>query len=185
MTPARTAGLALAPALILFAAACGAPTAQVVHPADTRFSYELPVEFTDLGLETEGQPGQAYGVGQSSLDSLSNDPVMFVATTESGDRESFQSLRVIATGGEFDPLDTSLDELPNDTTVLDYIEIGEPDVWGIRMRLAIGRGAADFQALVDRESDQVVFTEVICTQACFIEQLELIDEIQNSWSLEQ
>lgn len=173
----------LAPA-VLVTAACGAPTAQLVQPADTRFRYEIPAEFTDIGLETEGKPGLAYGLADSSLQSLSNNPVMFLAISSSGESESFRSLRVLATGGEFDPLDQELEELPNDTTLLDYVEIGEADVWGIRMRLAIGRGAADFQALVDRESDQVVFTELICTQACFLEQLDLIDEIQNSWSLE-
>ena len=68
--------------------------------------------------------------------------------------------------------------------LLGYIEIGSPDVWGIRLRLLTGNGAADFQILVDRESDQIVMTQLICTQACFLNQLDLIDQIQASWSLE-
>jgi hypothetical protein len=52
------------------------------------------------------------------------------------------------------------------------------------MQLSIGRGASDFQALVNRRSGEVVVTELICTQACFLEQFDLIDQIQGSWSLE-
>jgi hypothetical protein len=163
--------------------ACGEPTAQRVQPPDARISYELPIDYTDIELQ-EGEVGQAYGVEGSRLDALASDPVLILATLPSGETASFQSLRTLATGGEFDPLDESLDPLPNDTQVLGYVEYGEADVWGIRIRLAVGRGAADFQALVDRRSDQVVITELICTQACFLEQLDLIDEIQASWNLE-
>ena len=185
MSATTRLALVTVPVLALLLAACGEPTAQRVQPGQSPFSYEVPAEFTDIGLELEEQPGLAYGLPESSIDTLSNDPVLFVGTSSSGDLESFQSLRILATRGEFDPLDTSLEELPNNTRVLAYAEIGEADVWGIRMRLAIGRGATDFQALVDRESDQVVMTEVICTQACFLEQLDLIDRIQTSWSLER
>lgn len=185
MKLARSTRWALGSVAALALAACGEPTAQIIQPGESRFTYELPAEFTDIGLELDGRPGLAYGLPDTTIDSLANDPVMFVATIPSGDRESYQSLRVLATRGEFDPLDPDLDPLPNETRMLAYVEIAEADVWGVRMRLSIGRGATDYQALVDRESDQVVLTEVICTQACFLEQLELIDRIQTSWSLEQ
>jgi hypothetical protein len=164
-------------------ASCGAPTAQVVSADESRFSFELPIEFTDIGVEDDGQPGEVYGLPESTLDQLGSDPVFLVTTVPTGERASFQSLRQLFTGGEFDPLDPDLEELPNDTELLGYIEIADERVWGIRMRLAIGRGAADFQALVDRQSDQVTVTELICTQACFVEQLDLIDRIQQSWTL--
>jgi hypothetical protein len=184
VTRSGTTGLAAAGlGASLLLAACGGPTAQVVTPQDSRFSFELPIEYTDIGDSPEGNPGQAYGLPDTSLEQLGSDPVFLIATLPTGESASFQSLRQLATGGEFDPLDPELDPLPNDTELLDYVEIANAEVWGIRMRLAFGRAAADFQALVDRESDQVTVSELICTQACFIEQLDLIDQIQQSWTL--
>lgn len=173
----------LASLFVLVAVGCGEPTAQIVRPAESRFTYELPVEFTDLG-EKDGTPGLAYGLPDVVAGQLASDPVFLVTTRDSGDLASFQSLRLLTTGGEFDPRPESLDPLPNEMELLGYIEIGNADVWGIRLRLLTGNGVADFQILVDRESDQIVMTQLICTQACFLYQLDLIDQIQASWSLE-
>lgn len=184
MTPTRLRPAAVAVTIVsaLMAVGCGEPTAQVVQLPDSRFSYELPVEFTDIGVAAGDDPGRVYGLPETTLEELGGEPVFVVTTTPSGEVASFKSLRMLATAGVFDPVDESV-PLPDDTELLGYVEYGEPDVWGIRMRLVIGRGAFDFQALVDRQSDQVVVTELICTQACLVEHLDLIDEIQASWSL--
>jgi hypothetical protein len=169
-------------ALVCVGAGCGEPTAQVVQAGDSRISFEIPIEFDDLSRDGDG--GAILGPPGSSAVELSDEPVMFMLTSSAGDSASYQGLRQIATGGEFDPLDPELETLPDGTEVKDYEEINNPDVWGIRLRLVVGSGAKEFQALVHRESDQVVITEVTCTQACFVEHLDLIEQIQGSWSLE-
>ncbi|MDH3682029.1 MAG: hypothetical protein OEV40_18995 [Acidimicrobiia bacterium] len=165
-------------------AACGEPTAQIIHPDDSPVSFVLPAEYADITEETGEGQSLVYGLPSTPLDSLSSEPVVLVDTLPSGQNASFSSLRELSTFGEFDPLDPDLETLPNDTQVLGYLEIVEPEIWGIRLRMAIGQGASDFQALVDRASGQVVVTRVICTQACFLEKIDLIDDIQGSWSLE-
>lgn len=164
--------------------ACGEPTAQIIQPSDSPVSFQLPAEYTDISDPAAGGESLIYGLPSTPLDALSSDPVLLVDTLPSGQNASFSSLRELSTFGEYDPLDPELETLPNDTQVLGYVEIIEPDIWGVRLRLAVGQGASDFQALVDRGSGRVVVTRVICTQACFLEKIDLIDEIQGSWSLE-
>lgn len=185
LLPRTLAAFGIGVGLPALAVGCGAPTHQLIRAGDTSFTYEVPAEFTELGGDGDEQSAAVYGLPDTPTDTLANDPVLLAVAADNGDVQSFQTLRVLGTGGKFDPLDPELNgELPNDTLLLDYIEIGEPDVWGIRMRLAIGQGVTDFQALIDRRSDQLVLTEVFCTQACFLDQLDLIDDIQTSWSLE-
>ena len=102
----------------------------------------------------------------------------------SGDQASFQGLRLLATAGRFDPLDEVEENLPAGMQVIGYSEISEPKAWGIRLQMLMGPNVADYQALVDRRTNQIAITEMFCTQACFIEQQALIDQIQRSWSLE-
>jgi hypothetical protein len=168
---------------IVALASCGEPTAQVVSPGDSRFSFEIPAEFTELGGAGEEQAGQFYGLPDTSLQQIGSDPLLLMTTIAGGELASFQSLRQISTRGAFDPLDPELDPLPNDTELAGYLEISDPEVWGVRMVLGVGSNIVDFQALVDRQSDQVVITELHCNQACFIEQQDMIDQIQQSWTL--
>jgi hypothetical protein len=169
-------------ALAVVATGCGEATAKSITVPDSTMSFVVPIEFTDLRPDHE--QGVVYGLPGSSAVQLSAEPVVFMMATPGGDSASFQGLRKLATGGQFDPLDASLDALPNDTKVLGYNEIIEPDVWGIRLTLTVGAGAKDFQALVDRATDQIVITEVTCTQACFVKEGDLIKKIQSSWNLE-
>jgi hypothetical protein len=180
----RSVGLLAASALALAvtATACGEATAKSIQVPDSTMTFVLPVEFTDLGPDPAG--GLAYGLPGSSAVAYSSDPVVFMVAVPGGDAVSFHSLRLAATGNKFDPLDASLTTLPDNTKVIDYKEIIEPDVWGIRLKLVVGSGARDFQALVDRTTDQVVVSEVTCTQACFSQDIDLIQKIQGSWSLE-
>jgi hypothetical protein len=179
----HSTAIALTVASALVAVGCGEPTAQVLDVPDSPFRYELPTEFDDIGVEVGNEAGRVFGLPGTDLAGLASDPVFLLTTMPSGETASFKSLRLLATGGELDPLDESV-PLPSDIQLLDYVEYGGPDVWGVRLRLIIGRGAADFQALVDRQSDQVAITELFCTQACFVDNVELIDQIQASWSLE-
>lgn len=179
-----TAIAPVAAAVALVATGCGEPTAQIVRPEDGPLTFEIPIEFTDLGAETDDGAGFAYGLPDTSLEEVGGDPVFLVGTLTNGDTASFASLRQLATFGEFDPRDPDLDPLPDDTELLGYLEITEPEVWGVRLRLAVGQSASDFQALVDRRTGQVTVSRVVCTQACFVDQIDLINEIQASWSLE-
>jgi len=171
--------------LALLATGCGAPTAQVLQPPDSPFAFEVPADFTDLGAGSGDEAGRLYSLEGSTVDELGSDPVLLFTTGSNGADASFQSLRTLATGGQYDPLDPDLDEaVTGGRRVLDYSEITEADVWGIRMLTVAGRTVSDFQALVERRSDRVVLTEVACTQSCYLENVDLIDRLQTSWSLE-
>lgn len=165
----------------LLVVGCGEPTAQVVRSGDSPIAFVVPSEFTRL---SDDATPAAYGLPGTSLEAVSDDLVLILSDDANGDAASYRLLRTAATGGQFDPLDPTLEELPNDTVVVDYEEIDDPSVWGIRLRLTAGRAARDFQALVDRESDTITVSEVVCSQACFARELDLIEEIQGSWSLE-
>lgn len=177
------AGALLAVGLALATGACApAPTSQAVRPPDSPISYTIPVGFTSLDQGADGTA--VYGRPGSPADGLADDPVLYMTTLAEGDAMSFEILRRIATGDEYDPLDPSLSALPDGARVIGYKEITEPKVWGVRLRLAVNGGAKDYQALVDRTTDKVVVTELACTQVCFKRQTKLIEQIQGSWSLE-
>lgn len=166
-------------------AACGSPTHQLIQPDAADFTYEVPVEFVELGDPT--LPGTTYGLPGSTTDALAADPVLLTATAPDGADQSFRSLRELATGGQFDPLNPDpelTDSSASETSLINYVEYSEPEVWGLRMQLSIGDLVIDYQALVDRGTDTVVLTEVYCTLACFADQVDLIDDIQTSWQLE-
>lgn len=179
---ARLVGVGVAALLGL--AACGEPTAQVIQAADTRFTYELPVDFDVLPTPDDVAPGQRFGPEGAVADQPGSEPIFSLATIGAGDQASYQGLRMLATAGQFDPLQQTDDPLPDGMQVLGYAEINEPKAWGIRLQFLMGANVADFQALVDRETDQIAITEMFCTQACFVEQQSLIDQIQRSWRLE-
>ncbi len=180
----RIRGLAVAVAVALPAMGCGAPTGQIVTPAEGPVSFGLPATYTDLGAAAGQEPNLIFGLPDSPIDALSGDPVLFAGTSSTGSEASFSSLRMMSTYNEFDPLDPNLDPLPNGIVVVGYTEINEPDVWGVRILLTLDQGASDFQALVERATGEVVVSRVMCTQACFIEQIDLIEDIQGSWRLE-
>jgi len=183
ITSPAVAGPLSALALTLLATACGDPTAQVVRPDDGPVSFELPVEYADIGVDAGEEVGVFWGRPDTGLESYSSDPVVLVDTIPGGETASFSTLRELATFGEFDPLDPEAD-LPEDAGVLNYIEIIEPEIWGVRLQLADGEGVFDFQALVERGTGEVVVSRVVCTEACFVEHTVEIDEIQTSWTLE-
>lgn len=183
--PGRSAvasALVLTLGMAMIAAACGEPSAQVIAPEDGTLSFEIPVEYAELddtagGVRSFGTPGSSAGV-------YGSDPIVSVLATDGGETASYLSLRSLPVGGQFDPVET---EDPSEKAIaelLGYIEIGEPDVWGIRVRLLLDSGISDFQALVDRRTDQITLSEVHCTRACFAEQADVIDRIQTSWSLD-
>ena len=175
---AAVVGLVLA----LLATACGEPTARAVRAPDSPMSFAVPTGYTPLD---EGGNGTAvYGRPGSATVGFGDEPVLYMATLTEGDAMSFEVLRRITTGDEYDPMDPALTVLPDGAKVIGYKEITEPKVWGIRLKLAVNGGAKDYQALVDRTTDKVVVTELACTQVCFKRQTKLIDQIQGSWSLE-
>ncbi|MDH4075707.1 MAG: hypothetical protein OEY41_01015 [Acidimicrobiia bacterium] len=187
--PILGAVLAGAAALI----GCGEATAREITVPESSISFVVPREFDDLG-GVDG-PAAVYGRPGSNLDEVGDEPVLFMTSIEHGDLASFAALRMLSTNGEYDPVDqvsngdgtVSLQasgDIPADSFVIDYEEIAQPDVWGIRIKLAVGSAARDFQALVTRATDRVVITELTCTQSCFLEQADLIQKIQASWSLE-
>lgn len=180
---ART-GLVAASALALgLAAGCGQPTAQVITPEDSPLSFEIPIEYTEL--EDDGAAGvRSFGTAGTSPDQYGSDPVVSVFSMDGGEDVSYASLRSLSVGGRFDPVATEDPDEQEAAGLLGYVEYGEPDVWGVRLRLLLESGISDFQALVDRRSDQITLSEVHCTQACFAEQVDLIDQIQRSWSLD-
>ncbi len=183
MTRRRHLLVGLGAGALVLAAACGAPTAQRVAPEDSPFSFEVPVGYTDIPIDDAPQV-LVLGPDGLGLAQPINDPLVEMWTVGQGDSVSYKTLRELSVGGEFDPLDEELDPLPNNTQLVAYSEIGESEVWGIRIRLLVGATGQDFLALVDRHTDHVVLSRIQCTQACFVDQLELIDEIQNSWSLD-
>ena len=183
--PGRRAWLPMAAVtgLALVAAACGEPTAQIISYEASPISYEIPSEFT--ALDSDGVSAvQYFGPVGSAAGSFGGDPVLSLISSAGGEAESFMSLRSLSVGGRFDPLDSENPEVANNVQVLNYIEISEPEVWGVRLQILVDAGVSDFQALVDRRSDQITVSEMRCTQACFVEQVELIDQIQQSWSLD-
>ncbi|MEM9131697.1 MAG: hypothetical protein AAF962_10050 [Actinomycetota bacterium] len=189
MTGRRSSPTALGGAVTALAAlgltACGAPTHQIIQPEPATFTYELPIEFVELGEPDAA--GTSYGLPGAAADTLAGEPVVLTATSPDGGSQSYRSLRELATGGQFDPLNPDpalVDTAASQTTLINYAEISEPDVWGLRMQLTIGDLVIDYQALVDRRTDNVVLTEVYCTLACFTDQVDLIDDIQTSWQLE-
>lgn len=169
--------------------ACGEPSAYIVTPTDSPISFEVPSGFGEL--EGDGVSAtQYYGPTGSSSQQFGSDPVLSLVSIAGGENVSFVNLRSLAVGGRFDPLDSEDPEDPEAAEaaeaaeVIGYSEYGDSDIWGVRLRLLLTSGVRDFQALVDRRSDRITVSEMHCTQACFVEQAELIDQIQRSWSLE-
>ncbi len=180
-------------ALVAVLAACGEATAREVTVPESSISFVVPTEFDDLG-GVDG-PAAVYGRPGSTLDEIGDEPVLFMTSIEDGDLASFAALRMLSTNGEYDPVEqvsngdgsVSLQastDIPADSFIIGYEEITRPEVWGIRIKLAVGSSVRDFQALVTRATDRVVITELTCTQSCFLEQADLIQKIQASWSLE-
>lgn len=172
---------------------CGEATAREIIVPESSISFVVPSEFNDLG-GVDG-PAAVYGRPGSTLDEIGDEPVLFMTSIEDGDLASFAALRRLSTNGEYDPVEQvsngdgsvslqASSDVPADSFVIAYEEIAQPDVWGIRIQLAVGSSARDFQALVTRATDRVVITELTCTQSCFLEQADLIQKIQASWSLE-
>ncbi len=172
---------------------CGEATAREVKVPESAISFVVPKEFGELG-GVDG-PAAVYGRPGSTLDEIGDEPVLFMTSIEHGDLASFAALRMLSTNGEYDPVEQvsngdgtislqASGDVPADSFVIAYEEIAEPDVWGIRIKLAVGSSARDFQALVTRATDRVVISELTCTQSCFLEQADLIQKIQASWSLE-
>jgi len=187
----RFVGVVAAGAAVL--TGCGEATAREITVPESSISFVVPKEFNDLG-GVDG-PAAVYGRPGSTRDEIGDEPVLFMTSIEHGDLASFAALRKLSTKGEYDPVEqvsngdgtVSLQasgDVPGDSFVIAYEEIAEPDVWGIRIQLAVGSSARDFQALVTRATDRVVITELTCTQSCFLEQADLIQNIQASWSLE-
>ena len=166
------------------AVACGAPTAQLVQPDNSPISFEVPADYNEVSDDLEDSSGLVFAAPGTRFSGPINEPVVQVQALANGENASFKVLRTLATGGEFDPLDRELEVLPNNTEVLTYDEISDAHVWGIRMRMFVGQSATDFQALVDRQTNQVVLSQLYCTQACFLAEIEMIDEIQASWAVE-
>jgi hypothetical protein len=185
---ARTGRAAIAPtsilvlAMTLIAAACAEASAQIVTPDDGTLSFEIPVEYAELDDTAGGV--RSFGTPGSSAGGYGSDPIVSVLATDGGETASYLSLRSLPVGGRFDPVETEDPTEQAMAELLGYIEIGEPDVWGIRVRLLLESGISDFQALVDRRTDQITLSEVHCTRACFAEQADVIDRIQRSWSLD-
>jgi hypothetical protein len=170
-------------AAALIVAACGEATAQRISARDSFLVYEIPAEFT--ALDDDGATSvQYYGVAGSTVGSFGTDPVLSVLSGPGGESESYTSLRSLSVGGRFDPLDTEDPASTESVEIINYVEISEPEVWGVRVQLLVDAGVSDFQALVDRRSDQITVTEMRCTHACFAEQVDLIDRIQRSWSID-
>lgn len=187
--PLLGAGLAVGALL----AGCGEATAREVKVPESSVTFVIPTEFDDLG-GVDG-PAAVYGRPGSTLNEISDQPVLFMTSLEHGDLASFAALRQLSTNGEYDPVEQvsngdgtislqASSDVPADSFVIAYDEISEPEVWGIRIKLAVGSSARDFQALVTRATDRVVISELTCTQSCFLEQADLIQKIQASWSLE-
>ncbi|MEZ5406442.1 MAG: hypothetical protein R2761_00350 [Acidimicrobiales bacterium] len=194
-SPPRGAGLVLGAALggAALLTGCGEATAREITVPESSISFVVPKEFDDLG--GVDSPAAVYGRPGSTLDEIGDEPVLFMTSIEHGDLASFAALRMLSTNGEYDPVEQvsngdgsvslkASGDVPADSFVIDYEEIAHPDVWGIRIKLAVGSAARDFQALVTRATDRVVITELTCTQSCFLEQADLIQKIQASWSLE-
>lgn len=187
--PLLGVGLALG-ALV---AGCGEASAREITVPESSISFVVPKEFDDLG-GVDG-PAAVYGRPGSDLDEIGDEPVLFMTSIEHGDMASYAALRMLSTNGEYDPVEQvdngdgtvslrASSAVPADSFVIDYEEISQPDVWGIRIKLAVGSAARDFQALVTRATDRVVISELTCTQSCFLEQADLIQNIQASWRLE-
>lgn len=187
--PLLGAGLTLGALL----AGCGEASAREIKVPESSISFVVPKEFDDLG-GVDG-PAAIYGLPGTTLDDIGDEPVLFMTSIEHGDMASFAALRLLSTNGEYDPVEQvsngdgtvslkASGDVPADSFVIDYEEISQPEVWGIRIKLAVGSAARDFQALVTRATDRVVISELTCTQSCFLEQADLIQKIQASWSLE-
>lgn len=182
MRSSRLALAAVAVATLGAGAGCGQASARLVQLPDSPITFQIPMSFVDLTRSDDD--GTVYGRPGASPDQIGDDPIVYMASSSNGDMASFKQLRMLATNGQFDPLDPSLTSLPDGAQVLDYKEITDGRVWGIRLKYSHGPAALDFQALIDRTSNSVVVTEVTCTQACFTQQATLIEHIQGSWSLE-
>lgn len=191
--PRRLPLLGAGLALVGLVAGCGEASAREIKVPESAISFVVPKEFDDLG-GVEG-PAAVYGRPGSDLDEIGDEPVLFMTSIEHGDMASFAALRMLSTNGEYDPVEhvdngdgtvslQASSEVPADSFVIAYEEISQPDVWGIRIKLAVGSAARDFQALVTRATDRVVISELTCTQSCFLEQADLIQKIQASWRLE-
>ncbi|MEM7273543.1 MAG: hypothetical protein AAF547_10720 [Actinomycetota bacterium] len=187
MNRQRHTAVAVMAGLALATAGCGAPTAQEVSTDGSRFRFEVPVEYgqIEFGIDPLTAQGVAYGTPGTDSADVPSDPVLVMTAGSGGEAASFRSLRELSTGGAFDPLDPGDDVDAGNLQILGYDEIITPEVWGVRLQLALGRAGTDFQALVDRRSDDITVSQLICTQACFNDHLDLIDEVQTSWRLEE
>lgn len=171
-------------AALALTAGCGAPAAQIVRTDESPVAYEIPIGFNEIEGADMASPARFFAAGDTDVDSFGNDPIFALVGGPGGQQHSYRSLRALAVQGRFDPLDPDDPNRPEGVVQLGYVEINEINVWGIRIRLRINNDISDFQALVDRRSDQIALATVHCTRACFAEHGDVIEQIQRSWSLD-
>lgn len=172
--------LAVGPAV----GACGQPAAQRIEPPDSQFSYELPAHYVDLGLFEDVPSAAIYAPDGVAPEEMPRHPHVLVRVVPGSDHLSYQNLRMLATDNQFDPLDETLNPLPNGIQLVNYLEFAEPDWWGVRVLLVVGSNTFDHQILVDRHTNQVGISIVTCLRTCFAEEIDVINRIQTSWTLE-
>ena len=150
----------------------------------TGLDFVVPADWIETERVVEdGTVTARYGPPASGSTGFGSEPLLTILSGGRSDSLSFRDLRVMVTGGEFDPLGT---DAPTDSTltVTGYNEITEPSVWGLRIAVLTDQNQViDMTGLVDRRSQTLSLASVTCTQACYTENLDEISDIVNSWTI--
>lgn len=153
-----------------------------------------------MGFDGAEDPDRAHLEGSIAPEA----PIGFVevAPIEVGAISGQSGLRSILVGGDYDPLDPDLTYEPPDPSepsdpsaidpsslaVLDYDELDLGHAYGNEIHATIGAGRTEIEviqlAMLNNAGDRVHLLRVLCSPDCFDEHRDEIDEVIDSWVLE-
>jgi hypothetical protein len=196
----------IAVAMVLFGSACGGADNEYVANNDAGLFVRLPADWAVFEVSTSNPAGDprtdpeagAWRVVIDGSDHPSrahlevaapDEPVGFVeivptALIQNTSLTSHMALRSLLFNGEADPLDES-----STADVLDYEEIDLGHHWGNRIVAELpARGGESVVvtqlAFLDSANDRVSVLRILCTTGCYEDNKSEIDEIVDSWTLE-
>jgi hypothetical protein len=198
--------LGIAIATLVVAGACGGADNEYVANTEAGLYVRLPADWTifevasnnpagDPRTDPEAGPWRVVidGSDEPSRAHLEvaapDEPVGFVeivptALIQNASLSSHTALRSLLFNGESDPLDTS-----SGADVLDYEEIDLGHHWGNRLVAEVtaqgGEKVVVTQlAFLDSANNRVHVLRLLCTTSCYEENQDEIDEVVDSWTLE-
>lgn len=160
-------------------AACGPPSAQTLTTGDS-VEFAAPAEWD--GVDDFGPDVVAVGHPIDTDLGVRTEPVVIVQSLAGSTADSFETLRRRTMG--YDPLNPD-DDLVTEITMLGYDEFTEPRAWGVEMYFSNSNSLYRVLTLVNRADMSVHIATVTCTRRCFERNLDTIEQIMSSWTIEE